>query len=57
MVFETELPTCYHLEQMDVDNTQLTATDTVTQCPCKGSTSAYWTARIGDSVHLHTAWA
>lgn len=55
MVIETELPTCYyHLDRMDVDNTHLTATDTVTECPYKGSTSAYWTARIGDSIHLDT---
>ncbi len=57
MVFETGLPTRYYLDRMNVDSTHLTATDTVTQCPYKGTTSAYWTARIGDSTYPDIAWA
>jgi len=57
MVFETGLPTRYYLGRLDVDVTHLTPSDTVTECPYKGTTSAYWTARVGESTVPDVAWA
>jgi uncharacterized protein (DUF427 family) len=56
MVFETGLPTRYYLNRTDVDFTHLTATDTVTACPYKGTTSGYWSARVGDKTRHDVAW-
>ena len=56
MVFETGLPTRYYLDRAAVDFTQLQPSETVTECPYKGRTSGYWSARIGDAVHADLAW-
>jgi len=56
LVFETGLPTRYYLNRTDVDFSRLTPTDTVTACPYKGTTSGYWSARVGDEVHADLAW-
>jgi uncharacterized protein (DUF427 family) len=56
MVFETGLPTRYYLNQTDVDFTHLVPSDTVTACPYKGTTSGYWSVRIGDTEHPDLAW-
>jgi len=57
MVFETGLPTRYYLNRTEVDFARLIRTDTVTACPYKGTTSAYWSVRVGDEVHADLAWA
>ena len=57
MVFETGLPTRYYLNRTDVDFTHLEPSDTVTSCPYKGTTTGYWSARIGDRVHPDVAWS
>jgi len=57
MLFETGLPTRYYLDRTDIDFTHLTLTDTVTACPYKGTTSSYWSVKMGDSVHPDLAWA
>ena len=57
MVFETGLPTRYYLNRTEVDFAQLTATDTVTECPYKGTTTGYWSAHVGDRVHRDLAWS
>jgi uncharacterized protein (DUF427 family) len=57
MVFETGLPTRYYLSRTEVDWDHLVATDTVTECPYKGTTSGYWSVRVGDQVHDDLAWA
>jgi uncharacterized protein (DUF427 family) len=57
MVFETGLPTRYYLNQTEVDLAHLVATGTVTSCPYKGTTSAYWSAKIGEKVHDDIAWS
>ena len=57
MVFETGLPTRYYLNRTEVDFSLLTPTDTVTGCPYKGTTSGYWSVRIGDTTHTDVAWA
>ena len=48
MVFETGLPTRYYLNRTEVNFEHLLPTDTVTACPYKGTTSGYWSVRIGD---------
>jgi uncharacterized protein (DUF427 family) len=57
MVFETGLPTRYYLNRCEINFDHLTATDTVTECPYKGTTSAYWSIRVGDKVHPDLAWS
>jgi uncharacterized protein (DUF427 family) len=56
LLFETHLPTRYYFDPADVRMELLTATDTHTRCPYKG-TASYWTAAIGDAVHDDIAWA
>lgn len=56
LVFETGLPTRYYLNRSEVDFTHLTPTGTVTACPYKGTTSGYWTARVGDTTYPDIAW-
>jgi uncharacterized protein (DUF427 family) len=57
LVFETGLPTRYYINRTEVDFTHLVATDTVTSCPYKGTTSGYWSVRVGDTLHPDLAWA
>jgi uncharacterized protein (DUF427 family) len=57
MVFETGLPTRYYLNRTEVNFDHLEATDTVTSCPYKGTTSQYWSVRLGDEVHADLAWS
>jgi uncharacterized protein (DUF427 family) len=56
MVFETGLPTRYYLNRTEIDFSHLTPTDTVTECPYKGTTSGYWTARVGRVTRHDVAW-
>lgn len=56
MLFETGLPTRYYINRTDVDFSRLAESGTVTECPYKGTTSGYWSARIGDAVHDDIAW-
>lgn len=56
MVFETGLPTRYYLNHTEVDFDRLLPTDTVTSCPYKGTTSRYWSVRVGGLVHPDLAW-
>ncbi len=57
MLFETGLPTRYYVNRTDVDFTRLVPSGTVTACPYKGTTSAYWSARVEDRVHPDVAWS
>ena len=57
MVFETGLPTRYYLDRTSVRFEHLTATDTVTECPYKGTTSGYWSASVGGQTYADVAWA
>lgn len=57
MVFETGLPTRYYINPTEINSECLTPSDTVTSCPYKGTTSRYWSIRIGDTVHRDLAWA
>lgn len=56
MVFETGLPPRRYVDKTAVDWSLLESTDTTTGCPYKGTTSGYWTARIGDRVVDDVAW-
>jgi uncharacterized protein (DUF427 family) len=57
LLFETGLPTRHYVQRTDVFFTHLEHTDTVTYCPYKGTTSDYWSARVGDRVHPDIAWS
>jgi uncharacterized protein (DUF427 family) len=57
MVFETGLPTRYYLNRTEVNFDHLVATETVTSCPYKGTTSRYWSVLVDNTVHADLAWA
>jgi uncharacterized protein (DUF427 family) len=57
MVFETGLPTRYYFNRTEINWAHLIPTDTVTECPYKGTTSGYWSIRVGEHVHSDLAWA
>jgi uncharacterized protein (DUF427 family) len=57
LVFETGLPTRYYLNRTDMDFSHLLRSDTVTECPYKGTTSDYWSVRVGGAVHPDLAWS
>jgi uncharacterized protein (DUF427 family) len=57
LLFETGLPTRYYLNRTEVDFSLLVPSPTETACPYKGRTSAYWSVRIGQSVHEDLAWS
>ena len=57
LVFETGLPTRYYLDRLSVRFEHLIESDTVTACPYKGTTSGYWSARVGMTVHADLAWS
>lgn len=54
-LFETTLPTRWYLPLEDVRQELLVPSDTVSRCPYKG-TAAYWSVRIGDTLHRDVAW-
>ncbi len=57
LVFETGLPTRYYLDRTSLNFDHLTPTDTVTECPYKGTTSGYWSVRVGNEIHPDLAWS
>lgn len=57
LVFETGLPTRHYVQRTDVDFSLLERTETQTHCPYKGTTTDYWSARIGDVLHEDIAWS
>jgi uncharacterized protein (DUF427 family) len=57
MVFETGLPTRYYFDRSAVDFSRLRPRATVTSCPYKGRTSAYWSVQTESGVHEDLAWA
>jgi uncharacterized protein (DUF427 family) len=56
LVFETGLPTRYYLDRSAVRWEHLVSSLTVTACPYKGRTSAYWSVRVGSQVVADLAW-
>jgi uncharacterized protein (DUF427 family) len=57
MLFETGLPTRYYLNRTDLAFEHLVPSNTQTSCPYKGTTGAYWSARIGDRQVDDVAWS
>jgi uncharacterized protein (DUF427 family) len=57
MVFETGLPTRYYVPRTDVRFEHLAPSATVTECPYKGRTTAYWSVVAGGSLHPDLAWS
>ena len=57
LLFETGLPTRHYIQRTDVNFAALERTDTETYCPYKGTTSDYWSARIGGALHADIAWS
>ena len=57
MVFETGLPTRYSINKTEIHFEHLLPTDTVTECPYKGTTSGYWSVRVGDVIYPDLAWS
>lgn len=57
MVFETGLPTRYYFDKTAVDFDRLIRTDTATECPYKGRTTDYWSARSAGVELTDIAWS
>ena len=57
MVFETGLPTRYYFNRTEVNFDHLVPSDTVTSCPYKGTTSAYWSLAVEGRSEPDIAWA
>jgi len=54
-LFETGLPVRYYLPKTDVHFEYLTATETATACPYKG-TARYWSVDVGEGSHDDVVW-
>lgn len=54
-LFETGLPTRYYMPKTDVRMDLLTATDTSTACPYKG-TARYWSATVDGKTYDDIVW-
>jgi uncharacterized protein (DUF427 family) len=57
LVFETGLPTRYYLNRTEVRFEHLLPSPTVTRCPYKGTTSAYWSVQIDRVTRDDLAWS
>jgi uncharacterized protein (DUF427 family) len=57
VLFETGLPPRYYLNRTEIDESHLVRSDTVTRCPYKGTTTAYWSAEVGGRQYPDIAWA
>ena len=55
-LFETTLPTRWYLPPDDVRMDLLEPSNTVTQCPYKG-TARYWSARAGGRLYRDVVWS
>jgi uncharacterized protein (DUF427 family) len=57
IVFETGLPPRRYFERTAVRFEHLEPSELVTECPYKGTTSAWWSARINGELHADLAWS
>lgn len=57
MVFETGLPTRYYLDRSSVNFSALRPSETVTACPYKGQTTAYWSITLRELTYPDLAWS
>ena len=53
---KTGLPTRYYIDRTDVVFANLEPSDTQTLCPYKGTTSGYWSVRVGETLNQDLAW-
>lgn len=56
IVFETGLPPRYYLDKTAIDWSLMEPSDTVSECPYKGTTSGYWSALVGGRALDDVAW-
>jgi uncharacterized protein (DUF427 family) len=56
MLFETGLPTRYYFDRGAVSFAHLVPSSTVTACPYKGQTTAYWSMCAGPDTISDLAW-
>ena len=56
IVFETGLPPRYYLDKTAIDWSFLSPSDTVSECPYKGTTSQYWNAVVDGKTTADIAW-
>lgn len=56
LLFETGLPTRYYVDRTTVAWEHLEPSATQTPCPYKGRTSAYWSVRVGETLHDDLVW-
>jgi uncharacterized protein (DUF427 family) len=57
MVFETGLPPRHYLNRTEVSFEHLQLSPTVTGCPYKGTTSAYWSGVVRGTTYTDLAWS
>jgi uncharacterized protein (DUF427 family) len=57
LVFETGLPTRFYLNRTEVRFEHLVQSPTVTRCPYKGTTSAYWSVQVSGITRDDLAWS
>ena len=57
LLFETGLPTRYYVNRTDIHFDHLVASETVTSCPYKGTTTQYWSAEVGGTRVDDIAWS
>jgi uncharacterized protein (DUF427 family) len=56
LLFETGLPTRYYIDPTDIAFEHLEPSSTETMCPYKGTTTGYWSVRVGDAIYPDLAW-
>ncbi|MCU1364488.1 MAG: hypothetical protein JWN39_127 [Ilumatobacteraceae bacterium] len=56
LLFETGLPTRYYIPREDVRTDLLTANETASVCPYKG-TASYWSLTVGDRTISDAVWS
>ncbi len=57
IVFETGLPPRYYLDKPAIDWSLLAPSQTVSECPYKGTTSQYWSAVVDGKTTVDIAWS
>ena len=57
LLFKTGLPTRCYVPRGHLNFERLARTNTVTECPYQGTTSAYWSGRVGEDAQPDLAWS
>jgi len=56
LLFETGLPTRYYLPRTDLRLENLVPSESVSECPYKGTTTGYYSAVVDGILHQDVAW-